>query len=48
VSTTLYYGAASQAGQGLSAHVWVQDGEAEVVGKRSAAGVKVLARYPAG
>jgi hypothetical protein len=48
VSTTLYYGAASREGEGLSAHVWVQDGEAEVVGKRSAAGIKVLGRYPAG
>ena len=47
VSTTLYYGAASKADKGLSAHVWVQDGETDVVGKRSAAGVKVLARYPA-
>src|SRR5436190_17524848 len=43
VSTTLYYGAASKADKGLSAHVWVQDGETDVVGKRSAAGVKVLA-----
>ena len=48
VSTTLYYGATSQTDKGLSAHVWVQDGETDVVGKRSAAGVKVLARYPSG
>ncbi|MEP7359731.1 MAG: lasso peptide biosynthesis B2 protein [Anaerolineales bacterium] len=47
VSTTLYYGAATLANKGLTAHVWLQDGDTDVVGKRSAVGMKVLARYPA-
>lgn len=48
VSTTLYYGAATLPEQGLTAHAWVQDGEAGVVGKIEALREQyhVLARYP--
>ncbi len=45
VSTTLYYGAASQSDAGLTAHVWLQDGELGLIGHRTAAGHKVLARF---
>ena len=46
VGVTLYYGAATLPGRGLSSHVWVQDGDIGVVGHQEAAQFKVLARYP--
>jgi hypothetical protein len=46
VPATLYYGAATLPGRGLTAHVWVQDGAAGVVGHQEAAAYKILARYP--
>jgi hypothetical protein len=48
VGTTLYYGAARLPGHGLSAHVWVQDGEEGVMGCLVAQQNRfgVLARYP--
>lgn len=45
VSTTLFYGATSQTETGLAAHVWLQDGDQGLIGHRSAAGHKVLARF---
>ncbi|MDX9956791.1 MAG: lasso peptide biosynthesis B2 protein [Anaerolineae bacterium] len=46
ISTTLYYGAATLPERGLTAHVWVQDGDEGVVGHREAGSYHVLARYP--
>jgi len=46
VSTTLYYGAATIAGRGLTTHVWVQDGPEGVVGHLAAREYHTLARYP--
>lgn len=48
ISTTLYYGAATLPERGLTAHVWVQDGDEGVVGHREAGSYHVLARYPEG
>lgn len=45
IDTTLYYGAAKLPGVGLSAHVWVQDGERGVVGHEIAGRFHVLASY---
>jgi hypothetical protein len=47
VSTTLYYGAMLHPQRGLTAHVWIQDGEDGIIGILAAPGHKVLARYPA-
>lgn len=46
VGTTLYYGATTQPDKGLISHVWVQDGQAGVIGLRAANGYKIIARYP--
>lgn len=46
IGTTLYYGAAILPERGLTAHVWVQDGEEGVVGHNAADRYKILARYP--
>ena len=46
IDTKLYYGAAVLAGQGLAAHVWVQDGSDGVVGYQEAGQYLVLARFP--
>jgi len=46
VGTTVYYGATTQPGKGLMSHVWVQDGQAGVIGFRAAAGYKIIATYP--
>ena len=43
---TLYYDAAILPERGLTAHVWVRDGEEGVVGHTVADRYKVLARYP--
>ena len=42
----LYYGAASDAEQGLSAHVWVRDGDVDIVGGEIASRFAVLATFP--
>jgi transglutaminase superfamily protein len=46
VGTTLYYGAAKMPGQGVTTHVWVQDGTEGVIGHLMARGYHTLARYP--
>jgi hypothetical protein len=46
IGTTLYYGAATQPGHGLTAHVWLMDGDSGVVGHLRAKGYHVLACYP--
>jgi len=45
VGTCLYYGSAVVPSKGLSAHVWLQDGDQAVVGRRVSAGYQVLAHY---
>lgn len=48
VSTTLYYGAATLTNHGgLTAHVWLQDGDAGVVAHENRAQFQVLASYSA-
>jgi len=46
IGTTLYFGATAKAGISLKSHVWVQDGEAAVIGCRGAAGYKIVAKFP--
>ena len=46
VGATLYHGAATLPGQGLTAHAWVNDGDKGVVGFEEASRYAVLARYP--
>lgn len=46
VGTTLYYGAARLPERGLTAHVWVMDGTAGVMGHLAARRYKVLACFP--
>jgi len=46
VDSTLYYGAAPERAQGLSAHVWVRVGTLDVVGCEAAEGFAVLATFP--
>ena len=46
MGATLYYGAAILPERGLTAHVWVQDGEEGVVGHGTADRYKILAVYP--
>ena len=46
VSTTLYYGATTQADGGrLSTHVWLQDGEKGIVDHENCSQFQILARY---
>ncbi len=45
VATTLYWGAATLPGEGLAAHVWVQDGDVGVQGKRVSGAYTALAAY---
>ena len=47
IPSVLYYGATQDARNGLHAHVWVQDGDVDVVGGESAHRFTVLARFPA-
>lgn len=47
VAATLYYGAATVPDEGLSAHVWVQDGNKGIIGHQEASKFHVLAMYPA-
>lgn len=46
IGTVMYYGAATLPEKGLSAHVWVRDGDEDVVGRLAAKGYHILARYP--
>lgn len=46
IGSTLYYGAAPNQQQGLSAHVWVRDGDIDVVGGEIASAFAVLATFP--
>ena len=48
IGTTLYYGAATHFAGGLTAHVWLQDGAAGVIGHDTAQRYHILARYPVG
>ena len=45
IGTTLYYGAATSAEDGLTTHVWLQDQETGIVGHELAPRYRVLARY---
>lgn len=51
IASTLYYGAGPQGGdaggsRGLAAHVWVRDGDHDVIGCETAASFAVLASFP--
>lgn len=46
VPSVLYYGAAPDKGSGLSAHVWVRDGDIDVVGGEIASRYAQLAAFP--
>jgi hypothetical protein len=46
VPSVLYYGAAANAAGGLSAHVWVRDGDVDVIGGEIASGFAQLATFP--
>jgi hypothetical protein len=46
VASVLYYGAAPDAKRGLVAHVWVRDGDTEVIGGEAAGRFAVLATFP--
>jgi hypothetical protein len=46
ISAVMYYGAATELVGGLSAHVWVLDGDDGVVGHELASKFRVLARFP--
>jgi hypothetical protein len=46
VPSVLYYGAAPDKGRGLSAHVWVRDGDVDVVGGEIASCYAQLAAFP--
>ncbi len=44
--SVLYYGAAPDDQKGLAAHVWVRDGDVDVIGCESASRFAVLATFP--
>ncbi len=46
IPSVLYYGAAPDDQRGLSAHVWVSDGDINVVGSEVASRYAVLAAFP--
>jgi hypothetical protein len=46
VPSVLYFGAAPDSRDGLAAHVWVRDGEIDVIGGETAASFRVLATFP--
>jgi hypothetical protein len=48
VASVLYYGAAPDAKFGLVAHVWVRDGDIDIIGGDAAERFPVLATFPAG
>lgn len=45
IASILYYGAAQKADE-LQTHVWVRDGDTDIVGCENAAGFSVLATFP--
>jgi uncharacterized membrane protein YjgN (DUF898 family) len=47
IDAMIFYGAAVEQGQALTAHVWVQDGREGVVGFEDVGRFSVLARFPA-
>lgn len=47
MGTTLYYGAAILPERGLTAHVWLQDGNQVIVGDHDRQNYHILACYPA-
>jgi len=47
IDARLFYGASTANGTGLTAHVWVQDGSAGVVGCEEMSQFRTLARFPA-
>lgn len=46
VRSVLYYGAGPHQQRGLSAHVWVRDGDVDVVGGETASRYALLATFP--
>jgi hypothetical protein len=46
VASTLYFGAAPDDARGLAAHVWVRDGNIDVIGCEEAPRFPVLAQFP--
>ncbi len=46
IGATLYYGAATLPDRGLTAHVWLQDGNEMIVGNPGGRDYHTLARYP--
>jgi hypothetical protein len=46
IPSVLYYGAAQDDRSGLSTHVWVRDGDVDVVGGAIANGFAILATFP--
>jgi Transglutaminase-like superfamily len=46
IPSVLYYGAAKAERKGLSAHVWVRDGEVDVIGSEIAHRFRILATFP--
>jgi hypothetical protein len=46
IPSVLYYGAAQDDRDGLSAHVWVRDGDVDVIGGEIANRFTVLATFP--
>jgi hypothetical protein len=46
IPSVLYYGAAQGDRTGLCAHVWVQDGEVDVIGGEIAHRFAILATFP--
>jgi hypothetical protein len=47
IDSVLSYGAAVLPGEGLKAHVWLQDGTFGITGHQASAGYCVIARFPA-
>lgn len=47
VSATLYYGAATDHPHAVKAHVWVKDGEIDVIGTEVASQYAIVGRFPA-
>jgi len=46
IDSVLYYGAAQDPENGLRAHVWVRDGDVDVIGCEIARGFAILAAFP--
>jgi hypothetical protein len=47
IEAVMYYGAAASGADQLSAHVWVRDGDTDVIGCENATQYAVLATFPA-